>query len=90
MSKKSKAAAQAKFEAIRDSKLALLRKLEVECEKVLLQSLAHGEVEVWNFILCNQQSAEYDKVGEVARLECVLCDESKSVQDFFRAHGFSF
>jgi hypothetical protein len=78
-----------------EEKAAILESIYQESIKnegsMMLKSISHGEpIDAWNFIECNRQNAEEDKVGEVQRMECMLCYESGSVAEFFRGRGFDF
>lgn len=59
-------------------------------KKILKDSMSHGRIEVWNYILCNRQNAAHDGVREIDRLDCVLSDELALVAKFFRSHGYTF
>lgn len=73
-----------------NEKAEILRGIETAFGEAVLDSVNWGKIEAWNFIECNRQNAETDGVGEVERMECILSDESDSVGEFFRYHGFNF
>jgi hypothetical protein len=67
-------------------------------DQTVVDSISHGEIEVWNFICCNRQNWEYEKkitdnpnpASFVTHMEFAICDESEEVQAFFKAKGFDF
>ena len=62
---------------------------EAEKSGVRFQSIAYGEIEAWNYILCQFQNAgmENDSDNALAYLESALCYESDEVVVYFKARG---
>ena len=53
-------------------------------------SNSHGDIEVWNLVLCWSQDADQEGNDLVRHLQYAIAAESDEVQEYFTSQGFEF